>query len=192
MASGDALLGLLLRRPAGKLRQPRAARAAGRVEIADDHVVEQDVVQPAGAEMSAHQMRMDVEHRQLGQGLFQFFHQERYWRNHRRIDLLVMRWYRTVRSTTAVLVERRVEGDAARLEIELPDELARLAGAALALHAAVFPLDRQRAGVADVVQRADDALEIRRRPGPASGNPSRGAHRRSSSGSTESRSSRRA
>ena len=55
----------------GKLRQPLAAGATGRVQIADHHVVEEDVVQPAGAEMPAHEVRMDIEHRQLGQRLFQ-------------------------------------------------------------------------------------------------------------------------
>jgi hypothetical protein len=37
---------------------------------------------------------------------------------------------------------------------------ARLRGAVLAVHAAVFPFDRQRAVVADVVERADDLLEV--------------------------------
>ncbi len=69
---GDSLLGLLLRRPAGELRQPRPVGAAGGVKIADDHVVEHQVVQPAGAQVAAHQVRMHVEHRQFGQGLFQF------------------------------------------------------------------------------------------------------------------------
>ena len=72
--AGDALPGFLLRRPTGELRQPRPVGATGRVEIADDHVVKHDVVQPAGAQMAAHQVRMHVEHGQFGQGFFQLFH----------------------------------------------------------------------------------------------------------------------
>src|SRR5690606_18612904 len=39
-------------------------------------------------------------------------------------------------------------------------ELAGLAGAMFAVHADVFPFDRERAVVADLVKRADDLLEI--------------------------------
>ncbi len=78
---GDALLGLFLGRPAGELRQPSPVGTTGRVEIADDHVVEQDVVQPAGAEMSAHQVRVHVEHRQVRPTLLPVRSLRRYWLN---------------------------------------------------------------------------------------------------------------
>src|SRR5207249_652183 len=57
-------------------------------------------------------------------------------------------------------VERRVEGDRAAGEVELAQEGARLGDAVLAIHADVLPLHRERAGVADVVERDDDLLEI--------------------------------
>ncbi len=67
----DPRVGLGLLGPAGILRQPRAAGTAGRVQVADDHVVQEDVVQAAGPQPPAHQVRVHVEHRQFGQGLFQ-------------------------------------------------------------------------------------------------------------------------
>ena len=66
-------------RPASASRDTASSArrwAAGRVEVADDHVIEQDIVQPAGAEIAAHQMRVDVEHRHFGQCLFQFVRQD--------------------------------------------------------------------------------------------------------------------
>src|SRR5690606_6829178 len=70
--------------------------------------------------------------------------------------------YRTthVRRTRLLLflVERRVEGALAGGEVEPLDELGCLAGAVLAVHAAVFPLDRQGPLVVDLVEGADDLL----------------------------------
>src|SRR5690606_3782791 len=57
-------------------------------------------------------------------------------------------------------IKRRVKRHVARREVELPQELARLAGAMLAFHAAVFPLNRQRAIVLDDVERPDDLFEV--------------------------------
>ena len=56
--------------------------------------------------------------------------------------------------------ERRVEGHQARLEIEALQEFAGFGRAVFAVHAAVFPFDRERALVADPVQRADDLFEV--------------------------------
>src|SRR5690606_38911072 len=64
------------------------------------------------------------------------------------------------RGAPVSVAELRVERDLRAREIDRADELARLARAVLAIHAAVFPLDRERAVVADVVERDDDALEI--------------------------------
>ena len=50
----------------------------------------------------------------------------------------------------------------------------------LAVHAAVLPLDAQRALVADVVERDDDLLEVDVAVAEASGSPSSGAGRRTS------------
>ena len=58
-------------RPGGELRQARAVRAAGGVKVADHHVVEQNVVQPARAEFAADQMGVHVQHRHFGQRLLQ-------------------------------------------------------------------------------------------------------------------------
>src|ERR1700761_7431172 len=57
-------------------------------------------------------------------------------------------------------IELRVEGDGAALEVKFLDERARFGGAEFAVHAAVFPLDRERAGVVDVVEGDDDVLEL--------------------------------
>src|SRR6185436_15910360 len=59
-----------------------------------------------------------------------------------------------------LLLKRFVESDIRRFEVEVADELARLARAVFAVHAGVFPLDRERALVINAVQRADDALEV--------------------------------
>ena len=57
--------------------------------------------------------------------------------------------------------EGRIEEPAGRLEAHLLlDEPSRLGGAVFAIHAAVFPLDRERAVVADVVERPRDLLEV--------------------------------
>src|SRR5437763_9846601 len=58
------------------------------------------------------------------------------------------------------LPKRRVEGDAGRREVDPFHEGAGLGGAGFAVHAAVFPLDGERALVADVVEGADDLLEV--------------------------------
>ena len=49
--------------PAGKLGQPRPGRTAGGIEVADDHVIEQDVVQSPRSQLAADQVRVDVEDR---------------------------------------------------------------------------------------------------------------------------------
>src|ERR1051326_7247310 len=59
-----------------------------------------------------------------------------------------------------LLVELRVEDDRARGEIDLAHEGAGFRRAVHAVHAAVFPLDAERAAVADVVQGDDDVLEL--------------------------------
>src|SRR5205807_2372729 len=56
--------------------------------------------------------------------------------------------------------EGGVEGDFGGLEVELLDEGGSLAGAGFAVHAAVFPFDRERARVTGAVERADDLLEV--------------------------------
>ena len=56
-------------RPLGEHREARARRAARRVEIGHDHVVEQHVVQPLRAELRDGQVRVRVEHRDLAQAL---------------------------------------------------------------------------------------------------------------------------
>ena len=62
-------MGLLAAGPAGKLRQPRPAGTAGRIQVADDHVIQQHVVQAAGRHPPAGQMGVGVEHRRLRQPL---------------------------------------------------------------------------------------------------------------------------
>ena len=64
--------GLVARRPAGKLGEPCSARASGGIEVADDHMVEQDVVQPASRELPADQVGVHIENRNLGQRPFEF------------------------------------------------------------------------------------------------------------------------
>ena len=71
-ASSIRAVGLVARSPAGILRQPRSVRAPRRIEIADDHMVEQQVVQPARSELAADQVRVDVENRNFGQRPFEF------------------------------------------------------------------------------------------------------------------------
>lgn len=58
------------------------------------------------------------------------------------------------------LLKRRVERHVAGGEVDVLDHLARLAGAVFAVHAAIFPFDRKRAGVTGGVQSADDFLEV--------------------------------
>src|SRR5690348_4506442 len=61
---------------------------------------------------------------------------------------------------SSALRKRRVECYAARLEVELFDKLARLAGTMLAVHADVLPLDRERAVILRLVECPDDLLEV--------------------------------
>src|SRR5690606_39734462 len=56
--------------------------------------------------------------------------------------------------------ERGVERACWRLEVERADVRRALGRAVHAVHAAVFPFDRQRPAVADVVQGDDDLLEV--------------------------------
>src|SRR5438093_475986 len=55
---------------------------------------------------------------------------------------------------------RGVERDLRRREVDAAHERECLLCAALALHAGVLPLDRERTGVADPVQRAHDGVEV--------------------------------
>ena len=64
----------------------------------------------------------------------------------------------------SILFKSGVKSDPARLEVEPVDELASFSGAPFPLHSAVFPLDRQGAAVTNVVQRANDGLEIHAAP----------------------------
>src|SRR5438445_12234866 len=63
-------------------------------------------------------------------------------------------------SPPLALLERGVEGLLGWWEVEALDEGGGLRGAVGAVHAAVFPLDRQRPIVADAVQRTHDLLEV--------------------------------
>src|SRR5688572_3791355 len=65
-------------------------------------------------------------------------------------------------SILLVLLEGRVEGPTAGGEILRFHELAGLAGAKFALHAAVFPFDRERSLVVNLVECPDDLLKIDR------------------------------
>src|SRR2546421_12744945 len=62
--------------------------------------------------------------------------------------------------TSGLLRERGVEGDGGRREVGAPDELQRLARAPLAIHSRVLPFDRQRAVVADPIERPDHRVEV--------------------------------
>ena len=59
-----------------------------------------------------------------------------------------------------LLLESGVEGYGRGLEVYALDEAERLGGAVLAVHAAVLPLDRERALVVYTVEGADDLLEV--------------------------------
>jgi hypothetical protein len=69
----NPLAGLLRRRFAGILRQARPIGTARRVKIADDHVVEKNVVQTARPKLAADQMGMNIQHRHIGQRFFHDF-----------------------------------------------------------------------------------------------------------------------
>ena len=71
-ASSIRAVGLVARSPAGKLGQPSSVRAPRGIEVADDHMVEQHVVQPARSELAADQVGVDVENRNFGQRPFEF------------------------------------------------------------------------------------------------------------------------
>src|SRR3954452_11717452 len=58
------------------------------------------------------------------------------------------------------LFKRRIEGPAAGCEILLLHEAAGLAGAELAVHAAVFPFHGEWPLIADAIQLADDLFEV--------------------------------
>ena len=57
-------------------------------------------------------------------------------------------------------LEGGIESPAARSEVVGLDVLARLGGAVHLIHANIFPLDRERAAIADIVERNDDLLEL--------------------------------
>src|SRR3954451_16787343 len=61
---------------------------------------------------------------------------------------------------TLLALEGGVEGDAARREVRRAHEGQRVRRAPVAVHARVLPLDRERALVADAVERADHRLEV--------------------------------
>src|SRR5437762_1199711 len=63
-----------------------------------------------------------------------------------------------------LLLEGRVEGLRRGGEVHLLDEGCRLGRAVRAIHAAIFPFHRERALVADAVERADDCLELHAAP----------------------------
>ena len=57
-------------------------------------------------------------------------------------------------------VKLRIEGNLGRLEVRLLEERRSFRRTVLAVHPAVFPLDRKRALIANIVQSDDDFLEI--------------------------------
>src|SRR5829696_7524194 len=61
---------------------------------------------------------------------------------------------------SGLLRERGVEGDLRRREVRAPHERERVRRAPVAVHAGVLPLDRERAAVADSVERAEHLLEV--------------------------------
>src|SRR6266487_4110275 len=61
---------------------------------------------------------------------------------------------------TSAPLHRSVERQLGRGEIGAPHEGERILRAPLAVHARVFPLDRERARVAGPVQRPDQRLEV--------------------------------
>src|SRR3954452_7966806 len=61
---------------------------------------------------------------------------------------------------TLLALEGGVEGAAARREVRRAHERQRVRRAPVAVHARVLPLDRERALVADPVQRAQERLEV--------------------------------
>ena len=66
-----------------------------------------------------------------------------------------------VRSALPLIVrEGRVEGAAAGAEVDLLDVVGGFGCAVVAVHAAVFPFDRERTVVVDVVEGPDDLFEI--------------------------------
>src|ERR1700722_9502950 len=66
---------------------------------------------------------------------------------------------RSARSLLQPALHRGVEGDGRGCELGEPYEAERLRGATLPVHAAVFPLDRQRPAVSDLVERPKELLE---------------------------------
>src|SRR5439155_1415661 len=57
-------------------------------------------------------------------------------------------------------IKLRIKRDRTRFEIDLLHKRARFGRAVLAVHSRIFPLDAQRALIADVVQRDDDLFEV--------------------------------
>ena len=64
------------------------------------------------------------------------------------------------RVTGLLFIKLRVEDDGAGLEIHPTHERRRFGRTVFAIHPAVFPFHRQRAGIADIVERDDDVLEL--------------------------------
>src|SRR5262249_7210758 len=65
-----ALVRLLLGWPIGELRQSRPAWATCRVEVAHQHMIQQDIVQTSGGQARAAQVSVNIEDGQFGQSLF--------------------------------------------------------------------------------------------------------------------------
>src|SRR5205807_8308804 len=78
--------------------------------------------------------------------------QMRRWSQARRIN--------ESRNLDSSSIELCIERDGRRLEVDLFHEGGGFGGAVLSVHAAVFPFDRERALVADVVEGDDDLLEV--------------------------------
>lgn len=57
-------------------------------------------------------------------------------------------------------IECRIEGDAAAGEIKTADEARGFGAAVHAVHANILPLNRERASVANIIQRHDDVLKL--------------------------------
>ena len=79
-----------------------------------------------------------------------------------------------VKRAFSVALHRRVEGDLRRREVGAPDEGDRFRGAPVAVHAGVFPLDRERALVADRGSACGRARRSRHRRDRVGRSPSRG------------------
>src|SRR5688572_29614060 len=67
----DEFMRLLTAWPAGILGKPLAARTAGGIDVANDHVIKQNVMKSTRPELAADEVGMDIEHRHFAEGLFE-------------------------------------------------------------------------------------------------------------------------